>query len=336
MMAGDRPNEFALIKRYFAPLASDPGALGLTDDAATLTPSKGCELVLTKDLLAAGVHFFAHDPAAAIAAKALRVNLSDLAAKGARPRGYLLGLALPSDWTADWLEAFCAGLKSDQATYDVTLLGGDTIASGGALLISVTAIGEVPVGLAVRRNGARAGDLLYVTGTLGDAALGVRLRYETDLAGRLGLDAASTDYLLDRYLLPQPRSALAAAVLTHASAAMDISDGLTGDAGHMAAASGVDLQIDVDAVPLSPAARAVLARDPDYLATCLGGGDDYELLIAVPPEKAAAFEVAAGDAGVALARIGRADAARGEAGTLLYLREGESFSLAGNGGFRHF
>ncbi len=336
MMAGDRPNEFALIKRFFAPLASDPGALGLTDDAATLTPSKGCELVLTKDLLAAGVHFFPHDPAAAIAAKALRVNLSDLAAKGARPRGYLLGLALPSDWTSDWLEAFCSGLKADQATYDVTLLGGDTIASGGALLISVTAIGEVPVGLTVRRNGARAGDLLYVSGTLGDAALGVRLRYEPDLAARLGLEDASTGFLLDRYLLPQPRCALAGAVLAHASAAMDISDGLTGDAGHMAAASGVDLQIDVAAIPLSPAAQAVLAREPDFLTTCLGGGDDYELLIAVPPEKAAAFEADARLSGVALARIGRAEPARGEAGTLLYLREGESFSLAGNGGFRHF
>ncbi|MCY1708933.1 thiamine-phosphate kinase [Pannonibacter sp. SL95] len=335
-MAGDRPHEFALIKRYFAPLASDPGALGLTDDAATLTPSPGCELVLTKDLLAADVHFFAKDPADAIAAKALRVNLSDLAAKGARPRGYLLGLALPQDWTAEWLEAFCAGLARDQASFGITLLGGDTIASGGKLLLSVTAIGEVPAGLAVRRNGARAGDLIYVTGTLGDSALGVRLRYDPDLAARLGLGVVTTEYLLDRYLLPQPRCGLADAVLAHASAAMDISDGLTGDGGHMAAASGVDLHIDIDAIPFSPAARAVLARDPARLATCLGGGDDYELLLAVPADRAGLLEADARAAGVALACIGKAVSAEASTGTLQYFRKGASFPLAGDGGFRHF
>ncbi|NBN78175.1 thiamine-phosphate kinase [Microvirga tunisiensis] len=335
-MAGERPHEFALIKRFFAPLASDPGALGLTDDAATLAPSAGCELVLTKDLLAADIHFFSHDPAEAIAAKALRVNLSDLAAKGARPRGYLLGLALPAAWDAEWLERFCAGLAHDQDTYGITLLGGDTIASGGKLLLSVTAIGEVPAGRAVRRTGAAPGDSLYVTGTLGDAALGVRLRYEPDLARSLALSPDDQAHLLDRYLLPQPRTALAAAVLAHASAAMDLSDGLTGDAAHMAAASGVDLAVEVTAVPLSQAARQVLARSPEWLATCLGGGDDYELLLAVPEDRRDAFERDAAAAGVPVTRIGAARPPVGATGVLGYFRDGASFTLAGKGGFRHF
>lgn len=177
-MAAARPGEFELIKRFFAPLAKDPGSLGLTDDAAVLTPNAGYDLVLTKDVLAADVHFFADDAPEAIAAKALRANLSDLAAKGARPRSYLLGLALPKDWTATWLERFCKGLAADQAAYDIQLLGGDTIRSSNGLQVSITAIGEVKSGTAVRRCGAKPGDRLFVSGTIGDAAAGLKARLD--------------------------------------------------------------------------------------------------------------------------------------------------------------
>src|SRR5690606_19603926 len=168
----ERPGEFGMIARYLRPLASDPGAFGLTDDAAALAPEPGFDLVLTKDMVAAGVHFFADDPAASIARKALRVNLSDLAAKGAEPIGYLLGLALPADWTEDWMAEFSAGLAEDQKRYGLSLLGGDTVKSPDGLMLSVTAIGQVPSGGIVRRAGAQAGDLIVVSGTIGDAALG--------------------------------------------------------------------------------------------------------------------------------------------------------------------
>lgn len=332
-MAADRPHEFELIRRYFAPLATDPGSLGLTDDATVFKPAPGMELVLTKDMLAADVHFFAGDPPEAIAAKALRVNLSDLAAKGARPCAYLLGLGLPDDWSASWLERFASGLSGDQAAFDVALIGGDTIRSGQSLQLSITAIGEVPEGTAVRRSGGRAGDLLYVTGTIGDAAAGLKERLDPGLLSRHGLDEAGIQHLLTRYLLPQPRVRLAGTIRLHASAAMDVSDGLLADAAHMAKASSLSLTIDLDKVPLSAPMQVLQGSAPDLFLSALSGGDDYEILSLVPPEQTAAFEAAALSSGCPVTCIGVA--CEGE-GAISLMRNDQPLDLETIPGFRHF
>lgn len=298
---GGRIGEFDLIARYLRPLADDPAAFGLVDDAAALTPPAGCDLVLTKDMVCAGVHFFPDDPPASIARKALRVNLSDLAAKGARPVGYLLGLALPSDWTEAWMAAFSAGLAGDQKTYGIPLLGGDTVRAAGGLTLSVTAIGAVPSGTTVRRSGARAGDIVAVTGTIGDAALGLQIRLGT--IGE-GLKSSDRDVLLDRYLHPYPRSAIAESVRRYADAAMDVSDGLIGDLAHLCRASTVSAEIDATAVPLSAAAQALIATTPNALRTALTGGDDYEILAAIPEALFQEFRKEAAANGVPVTAIG--------------------------------
>lgn len=299
-MTNDPPGEFELIAKYFAPMAA-PGALGLTDDAAYLTPPPGCDLVLTKDALVAGVHFFADDPPASIARKALRVNLSDLAAKGARPLGFLLGLGLPNGWDAAWLAAFAKGLADDAHAYGCPLYGGDTVASGERAMLSVTAFGAVPTGRMVRRGGARPGDILYVSGTIGDGALGLieRKRQRAGTGERPPEQA-----LIARYLTPQPKMALAPVLLAHAHAAMDISDGLIGDAQKMADASGCGLTLRVADIPLSESARRMIAAEPAMLETAVTGGDDYEILCAVAADQAQAFEAAAKAADVTVTRIG--------------------------------
>lgn len=303
-MADDRPSEDDLIARYFAPLAGE-GGLGLRDDAALIAPPAGCEIVATVDGLVGGVHFFADDPPAAIARKALRVNLSDLAAKGARPLGFLLTLALPRDWEPEWLELFSRGLGEDACAFACPLLGGDTVATPGPLTLSITALGEVPTGRMVRRDGARAGDALYVSGTIGDAALGLRER-TAGLPARSEPEGSrsSAAFLLGRYLLPQPRLALAPVLREHASGAMDVSDGLVGDLAKMARVSGVSAEIDVARIPLSAAAAELTLGEPKLLATALTGGDDYEILASVPESRAGAFEAAAKAAGVPVTRIG--------------------------------
>lgn len=299
--------EDELIAAYFAPLAGEAG-LRLSDDAALLQPPPGCELVLTKDMLVAGVHFFRDDPPAAIARKALRVNLSDLAAKGAEPLGFLLGLALPGDWTTDWLEAFAKGLGEDAATYQCPLLGGDTVKTPGPLTVSITAIGAVHAGQMVLRGAAKAGDLIYVTGTIGDAALGLKLRLgatsDQDWIG--ALTEAEAGFLLDRYLLPRPRLALTEALSAHAHAAMDVSDGLAGDLSKMLRLAGLTAKISLADIPLSRAARQALQAAPRLMEAICAGGDDYEILCAAPPEKSATFQSAAQAAGVEIVLIGRA------------------------------
>jgi thiamine-monophosphate kinase len=297
--------EDRLIAEYFAPLARHPGALGLADDAALLTPPAGSDLVLTKDAIVAGVHFFADDPPQAIARKALRVNLSDLAAKGAAPAGFLLALALPEQTGHEWLRAFAMGLGGDADAFGCPLLGGDTVRSPGPLMISVTAFGFVPHGRMVQRHGARTGERVIVTGTIGDAALGLALRREPALAGRWGLAPAMREHLLGRYLEPQPRTGAAVPVQGHASAAMDVSDGLAGDLAKLCRASGVSAAVDVARVPLSAAARQAVASEPAMIATVLSGGDDYEILCSVSATRAGAFIAALADAGIAAAEIGQ-------------------------------
>ncbi len=306
-----RPSEDELIATFFAPLAG-PAGLGLADDAASLAPPPGHELVLTTDMLAAGVHFFADDPADAIAKKALRVNLSDLAAKGAEPLGFLLSLALPQDWTETWLAGFAAGLGEDARAYACPLLGGDTVKSPGALTLSITAIGAVPQGRMVPRPGVVAGDCLYVTGTIGDAALGLRL-FRAEAADQAWIDALDDKaraHLRDRYRLPLPRLALRQPLRTYARAAMDVSDGFAGDLAKMLRLTGMTAEIAVGDVPLSDAARQALAQEPTLIVPILSGGDDYEILCAVPPAAARAFEAAAAAADVPVSRIGHA--CRGE------------------------
>ncbi|SDB14587.1 thiamine-phosphate kinase [Bauldia litoralis] len=298
----ERPGEFELIERYFRPLASDPGAFGLTDDVAVYVPPPGEDLVLKADQIVAGVHFFAGDPPSAIASKGLRVNLSDLASKGATPVGYLLSMALPDDWNEDWLRDFSAGLAADQALFGVSLFGGDTTRAAGGLTVSIAAFGRVPAGSVIRRAGAAPGDVVFVSGTIGDSALGLRIRLGTLDSMPAGKAA---DHLLDRYLLPQPRLALAPVLLRFATSSLDVSDGLVGDFAHICRASGVGGEIDADAVPLSAGARALVDSDKSALASVLAGGDDYEILSTVPEADAERFAAEAAEAGVPVTRIGR-------------------------------
>jgi thiamine-monophosphate kinase len=301
--------EDRLIARYFRPLATHPGAHALIDDAATFTPPAGADIVLTTDALVGGVHFFADDPPDTIAKKALRVNLSDLAAKGSKPVGFLLSLALPAAIGEEWLAAFAHGLGADAHAYGCALLGGDTVRTTGPVAISITAFGTLPRGTMVARSGAGPGDIVVVTGTIGDAALGLLLRRDPDTAERWRLDPAQRDHLIERYLLPQPRNAVAEALRQHASAAMDVSDGLAGDLGKLCAASGAAADIEVARVPLSDAARKAVANDPSLIETALTGGDDYEVIAAVPAGARDALMAEAKAAGVALTEIGviRAD-----------------------------
>lgn len=323
-----RAGEEALIARYFAPLAG-PGAEGLRDDAASLTPRPGHDLVVTADAIVAGVHYFPEDPPGSIAVKALGVNLSDLAAKGADPRGFLLTLALPDDWSEAWLAAFAEGLGAASRSHECLLLGGDTVRSGGPALIGVTAFGEVPSGAMLRRQAARAGDRLCVSGSIGDAALGLALR----LAPDPGLEAAHRDALLDRYLHPNPRLRLIPALRRHARAAMDISDGLVGDLGKMLAGTGLTARIETAQVPLSAAARAAIARDPGRLSVALTGGDDYEILCAVPPDHLAGFLAEAEKAGVPAMEIGTVEA--GDGPPRFRDAEGRAMAFA-SASFSHF
>jgi thiamine-monophosphate kinase len=295
--------EFELIARYLAPLAEgEPGALGLRDDAAVIAPPAGCDLVLAADALVEGVHFLATDPPGQVARKLLRVNLSDLAAMGARPLGYLMTTAWPKGRAEAWITDFAAGLAGDQETFGIHLLGGDTTGTPGPLSLSLTALGATPAGRRLERAGARAGDDLYVSGTLGDGALGLAV-----LQGRLdGLAEAERDWLAARYRLPQPRLALGQALLEQklASAAIDVSDGLIADVGHVAAASGLAARVEAAAVPLSAAGRSALALDPGLRAQVLSGGDDYELAFTAAPEMRNRIAVLAGSLDLPLTRVG--------------------------------
>jgi thiamine-monophosphate kinase len=303
--------EDRLIARYFKPLATAPGAFGLTDDAAIITPPPGCDLVLTTDGVISGVHFMPHDPPGSIARKVLRMNLSDLAAKGAKPAGFLLSIALPPRTEENWIASFAKVLGDDADYYGCPLLGGDTDHTDGPLSITVAAFGTVPHGKMVRRSTAKPGDAVVVTGTIGDAALGLLKQKDNILQKRWQLTDEQSDDLKVRYLLPEPRTALADAVLHHASAAMDVSDGLVGDLAKLCRASGVAAEIDVGRVPLSEAAQAALAADPTLIETILTGGDDYEILLTLPPEKLSAFCQSAQEAGVPVTEIGGIAAGEG-------------------------
>jgi thiamine-monophosphate kinase len=323
--------EERLIARYFRPLATAPNAFGLGDDAAVLTPPRGCDLVVTTDGVIAGVHFLPADPPQSIARKALRVNLSDLAAKGATPAGFLLSIALPTNTPESWIAAFAEGLGQDINQYGCPLLGGDTDHTPGPLSVSITAFGPVPHGAMVRRATAKPGDVIAVTGTIGDAALGVLLHRDADLAKSWRLSSAADNHLQGRYLLPQPRNGLAEVLRQHASAAMDVSDGLVGDLAKLCRASAVAAEIDVAAVPLSDAARAALSADAKLMERILSGGDDYEILLTLPVAKFSAFRTAAENVGVPVAKIGQIVSGQG----VRCLHEGKIVSFA-QASYSHF
>ncbi|OAN50850.1 thiamine-phosphate kinase [Paramagnetospirillum marisnigri] len=326
------PDEFGLIAELFAPLSAGcPGALNLTDDAAFLAAEPGFDTVATMDAMVAGVHFLPDDPPELIARKLVRVNLSDLAAKGAVPRHLMLAAAFPKGTGMDWLRAFAEGLRQDVEEFGVSLIGGDTVATPGPLTLSLTALGRVEAGRGLRRSGAVPGDHVYVSGSIGDGALGL-LAVQGRLAG-LPPDAVAT--LAGRYRLPQPRIVLGPALVGLARASMDVSDGLVQDLGHICRVSGVSAVIEAERVPLSDAARAAVAMDQSLLALVLTGGDDYELLFTVPAGAARGIESLARRTGVALTRIGRIEAATQAAGVSVVDADGVVVPLP-RGGWRHF
>ena len=298
-------SEGELIQTYLAPLARrTPGALGLRDDCALLVPPPGSDLVVTTDAVAAGVHFFEDDAASDIAWKALAVNVSDLAAKGAEPFAYQMALSFPQAPTHDWLSAFAGGLEAAQSAFGIGLLGGDTDRRPGPLTITITAFGHTPKGTMVLRSGARPGDIIFVSGTLGDSALGLKQRVEPEAARKWQLSASETAHLTLRYLKPEPRLTLRDALRAHAASAMDISDGLVKDLERLCAASCVKAHVRLGQVPLSQAARAVVAADAGTYGLIVSGGDDYEILCTVPPDQAEAFGSAARACAVSVSAIG--------------------------------
>jgi thiamine-monophosphate kinase len=303
--------EDELVGIFLAPLAAGfPGALGLKDDCAVLAPNPGCELILKTDPVVAGVHFFADDDPADIAWKALAVNVSDLAAKGATPRIYLMALSLPEAPERGWMARFAEGLGAAQRAFGMHLAGGDTDRTPGHLSIAMTVIGEVPAGKMVRRAAAQTGDALYVSGTLGDSALGLALKLDAGLATQLGLSADEAAHAIGRYLRPVPRVALAEALRAHARAAMDLSDGLMKDLGRMCRASGVGARVVAGDLPLSPAMHRALNAEPGRIMDVVAAGDDYEILAAVPLAASADFEAATQKAGIPVTRIGEITSTR--------------------------
>lgn len=323
-MTSDRPlGEFGSIERYLAPLAGKGGtALDLRDDAAVFSPPEGRDLVFTKDAMVAGVHFLPDDPPALVARKLARVNLSDLAAMGAEPLGYLLALALPRGGEESWMAGFAEGLAAEQETFGWQLWGGDTVATPGPMTATLTAIGAVPRGHALRRGGARPGDLIYVSGAIGDAALGLLVR-KGELPGIAEIHAR---HLEERFLLPTPRVALGPRLLGIATAAMDVSDGLAADLAHIARASHVAAVLDLDALPLSDAARAAVKGDP-RLHDRIFGGDDYELLFTASPARRDDLARISRDLNLPLTCIGEI-----ETGSGVRARDGRPLP----GGYRHF
>ena len=298
--------EFGRIREFFAPLAG-LGALGLTDDAALLECPAGYRLVVTVDQLVEGVHFLAEDPPDLVAKKLMRRNLSDLAAMGATPRHYLLTSALPASHGDDWVRRFAEGLAEDQHRFGLALLGGDSTSTPGPASLTLTAIGHVAAGKEIRRAGAKPGDRLWVTGTIGDAYLGFRaLRGEFP-----DLPNEQRAALVVRYRLPDPRCTLGPMLIGMAHAMIDVSDGLLADLGHICETSGVAAVVELPLMPLSPAAEVLAGRDAAIAPALVTGGDDYELLFAAPPELDEEIASLSQSLGLPITRIGAFEAGDG-------------------------
>jgi thiamine-monophosphate kinase len=319
-------NEFGLIAEIFAPLAGD-GSFGLKDDAALIAARPGFDLVVTTDAIAEGTDFFAFDPADLVAKKALRVNLSDLAAKGAVPHGYLLSISLSPSITGDWLKAFAQGLAQDQAQFGITLLGGDTARTEGPLSISVTAFGFVPEGLMRRRDRAKPGQNVYVTGTIGDSGGGLAIFRREQHA----LTEIQRDFLIGHYRVPEPPVDFGPELPGLANASIDVSDGLIADLGHVAVASGVGIEIDAAAIPLSEALRAFWGADAAAIIRAATAGDDYQIAFTADPEVEAPILFRAKALGVAVTRIGTVTKGAG-----VTVHHGGQVLAVPKPGYRHF
>ena len=324
-----RLGEFAMIAKLLAPLAAnEPGAFGLGDDAATVSLPSGQDLVVTKDMLVEGVHFLRDDPSDLIARKALRVNLSDLAAKGAVPKTYLLGLSL-APWIDDaWLSRFAAGLADDQKRFLVNLIGGDTTATPGPLIVSITAFGAVPSGRMIRRKGARPRDAVFVTGSIGDAGAGLAV-----LKGEgVGLSDFDRSALISRYQLPEPRVGLGPQLLGLASSALDVSDGLLADLDHIAKVSEVRIVVEAAKVPVSRTTQALWGQGRETVLRAATAGDDYEIVFTAPASSRKRIEELSRASGIAIAEIGRVEAGNG---AHLLDERGKPIALQ-RAGFTHF
>jgi len=326
-ISGGPLGEFERIRRFFAPLAG-PGGLELLDDAALVECRAGHRLVVTADAIVAGVHYLPDDPPDLVARKLLRVNLSDLAAMGARPLHYLLTTALPSALGADWVVEFARGLAEDQRRYGIDLLGGDSVATSGPAVLSLTAIGEVAAGMEVRRSGARAGDLVWVSGTIGDAFLGLAL-----LRGAYPqLSPEHRAGLISRFRVPDPRVELGRRLAGIAHAMIDVSDGLIADLGHICETSRLAAVVELAALPLSSGARVIVAAEPGVRARLAVGGDDYELLFTAPAASTTAIMDLSSALGLPLTRIGRIEPG---ADVRLVDAAGRTMSIE-EPGYRHF
>jgi len=319
--------EFGRIRRYFAPLAG-PGALGLKDDAALIDCAPGRSLVVTVDAMVEGVHYLPDDPPELVAKKLLRVNLSDLAAKGARPLYYLLTTALPANFGDDWVARFAAGLADDQPRFGVVLLGGDSVSTSGPVVLSLTALGEVVAGAEIRRSGAHDGDRVWISGTIGDAHLGLRV-----LRGAYSqLDPAERALLVARFQRPEPRTALGPRLVGVAHAMCDVSDGLIADLEHICKASGVAAIVELASLPLSVPASRLAEQEPDLPVRLATAGDDYELLFTAPAAATAAIEQLAAELNLPITPIGIVESG---SGVRLLAPDGQPVPIAAPG-YRHF
>ena len=325
-------DEFALIARFFRPLAAkEKGAFALTDDAAVLDISRNRHLVATTDCLVEGVHFLEGAAPRDIATKLLRANLSDLAAMGAEPRWYLLAAAFARGTNAAWIERFAGALDREQRKFGITLIGGDTVATPGPASFTVTALGFAEKGAELRRSGARIDDDVYVSGTVGDAALGLRV-----LKGELRTTARHARFLVARHHRPDPRIVLGRRLVGVASSAIDISDGLVADLGHICESSCVGAEIETAAIPLSPATLAAIGARPELLDDVLAGGDDYELVFTAPKARRSTIRALARDLGLSLTPIGQIRGAGKRGNRVRVLRDDGKLYRLSRTGWRHF
>jgi thiamine-monophosphate kinase len=320
--------EFGRIRRFFAPLAG-PGGLGLTDDAALLDCRPGYRLVVTVDQLVVGVHYLPNDPPELVAKKLLRRNLSDLAAMGATPLHYLLTTALPASFADDWVRRFAAGLAEDQERFGVALLGGDSASTPGPASLTMTAIGEVAIGKEIRRSGAQPGDRIWVSGTIGDAFLGLKVLRTDEL---VGLGPAYAEALVARYRLPEPRCGLGPRLAGIAHAMIDVSDGLIADLGHICETSHCSATVEQIRLPFSAESLVILCEGWEQPAALATGGDDYELLFTAPPEMNDAIAALAAELAVSISEIGVIE---GGAGVRLVDDAGQEIPVEA-AGWRHF
>jgi thiamine-monophosphate kinase len=326
-MSGEPVGEFERIRRFFAPLGG-PGALDLLDDAALVDCRAGQRLVITADAIVEGVHYLPVDPPELVARKLLRVNLSDLAAMGARPLHYLLTTALPASCGVDWVAAFARGLDEDQRRFQVSLLGGDSVATPGPAALSLTAIGEVAAGMEIRRSGALVDDLVWVSGTIGDAYLGLAV-----LRGAYRhLAPEHRAELIRRFRIPEPRVELGPRLAGLAHAMIDVSDGLLADLGHICETSNVAARVEVETLPLSPAAKEIVQRRMDLRVSLVAGGDDYELLFTAPAGATKAIEELSAGLDLPITMIGLIERGRG---VRLVDSEGRAIPVD-HAGYRHF